>query len=268
MPDRPHQKRVRLTARDMTILEELLHLRADTLGALHHRHWRAGSDRDSARHRLSRLAAWGYIDKHPIQQPPGALVHPGDTSSGWVTVYTLTPRGVAALRRRSFAGSLLRARSIKGDIDEAAIPHQLAVNRIGELLATTLTLDHLLDLSGDRRHRPDATYRSSPDASGRCSVMLEVDLGHYSRQRILGKLRTFLADPDAKGVLFACPTESRAAWIAETLRDAHGERIMDRVQVLTFDEIKQGRLLRDALRPTNEHHLDIADACDLLPDAA
>jgi hypothetical protein len=269
MADRPHKKRLRLTTRDLQILEQLLHSRAETLGALHQQFWPQGTERDSARHRLSRLAAWGFLDKHGLEHVHPRLVHPNDnpTGSGWVTVYTLTPRGIAALRRRSLAGSTLRGRSIKGDLDDAAIPHQLAVNRVGELLGTPLLADHLVEVTGDRRHRPDATYTAHPDHGGRSTVMLEIDLGHYSRKRILGKLATFLADPDTTGVLFACPTQERANWIARTLREARGDRIMDRVQVLTFEQIHEGRFLRDALRPVSGVD-DTPSAYDQLPHPA
>jgi len=248
----PHQKKIRLTTRDVQILEELLNRRAESLGVLHDRFWAPGTNRDSARHRLTRLAAWGFIDKHALQHAHAGLLHPTDNDNGWVTVYTLTPRGVAALKRRSLAGSVLRGRSTKGDIDEAAIPHQLAVNRVADLLGTPLVAEHLLEFQGDRRHRPDGIYTTEPDKSGRSTVMLEIDLGHYSRKRIIGKVSTFLADPDAKRVLFACPTGERTAWIARTLREAYGDRIMDRVQVLSFHQIREGRLLSDAIRPSHD----------------
>lgn len=263
----PHQKKVRLTTRDLQILEELMNRKAESLGVLHDRFWAQGTSRDSARHRLTRLAAWGFIDKHALQHAHPGLLHPTDTDNGWVTVYTLSPRGIASLKRRSLAGSVLRGRSISGDIDEAAIPHQLAVNRVADLIGTTLIAEHLIEVQGDRRHRPDATYAALPDDNGRSTVMLEIDLGHYSRKRILGKLSTFLADPDAKGVLFACPTNERAAWVAHTLRQAHGDRIMDRVQVLSFRQIREGRLLHDNFKP-HRHHVAYPDITDVFPKAA
>ncbi len=202
MADWPQTKRVRLTTRDLQIFEQLLNSRAETLGTLHEQHWPPGTERDSARHRLSRLAAWGFLDKHGLEHVHPNLIHPNDNpdGSGWITVYTLTPKGVNALRRRSLAGSVLRGRSINGDLDQAAIPHQLAGNRIGRLLDTRLTADHLIEVTGDRRHRPDATYTADPDDRGRTIVTLEIDLGHYSRKRILGKLVTFLTDPDTRSV--------------------------------------------------------------------
>lgn len=252
---------VRLTPRDVQILEELMNRKAESLGALHKRFWKPGTRPDTARHRLTRLATWGFIDKHALRHQHRPLLPTDQHDTGWVTAYTLTPKGTAALRRRSIAGSALRGRSIKGDINDAAIPHQLAVNRIADLLGTAIVAEHLIELQGDRRHRPDATYTATPDQNGRATVMLEVDLGHYSRKRILGKLTTFLADPDAKGVLFACPTEQRAAWVAHTLRETHGDRIMDRVQVLTFAEIRDGRLLDPELKPAppTDKYPDIND---------
>lgn len=268
MTDRQRQRRpVRLTARDLQILEELMNRKAETLDVLHDRFWAPGTRRDTARYRLTRLAAWGFIDKHALPHRHSQLLPEDHDDTGWVTAYTLTPKGTAALRRRTIAGSVLRGRSIKGDIDDAAIPHQLAVNRVADLLGTTLLAEHLIELQGDRRHRPDATYKATPDHAGRSTVMLEIDLGHYSRKRILGKLTTFLADPDAKGVLFACPTEERAAWVAQTLREARGDRIMDRVQVLSFAQIRDGRLLAEDLRPEDPDELQ-SRSYDYLPQAA
>lgn len=245
------RRRVRLTARDLQILEQLMNRKAESLDALHRQFWAPGTRPDTARYRLQRLAGWGFIDKHALQHRHQPLLPPEQEDNGWVTAYTLTPKGTAALRRRTLAGSTLRGRSIKGDIDDTAIPHQLAVNRVADLLGTPVVAEHLIEIQGDRRHRPDATYTAAPDSRGHTTVMLEVDLGHYSRKRILGKLATFLADPDAKAVLFACPTEERAGWIAVTLREAHGDRIMDRVQALSFAQIREGRLLSDELRPSN-----------------
>ncbi len=248
MGERPKGKVVRLTARDMRLLEDLLHRRAETLGTLRERHWdQAGLD--TARRRLGVLFNAGYLHRNTIEQVPWELLHHDDRDKDHVTVYGLTPKAVSALRRRSLAGSVLRGRAITAEVNDASIPHQLAVNRIGELIGATLTCDHLLDVTSDRRHRPDATYQSTPDPAGSTTVMLEVDLGHYSRQRILGKLHAFLADPEAKAVLFACPTQTRAAWIARTIRTAHGDRIMDRVQVLSFNQIEGGRFLREDLLP-------------------
>jgi hypothetical protein len=247
--DRPRKRRLRITPRDTEIFEDLLNRRADTLASLHQRHF-ATNQKDSARNRLGQLCAWGYLERCSVPHMPDALAHPADTGA-WTSAYTLTPKAVAALRRRSLAGSTLRGRSVKVDIAEPAIPHQLAVTRIADILGATLTCEHLLEASaGQRRHRPDGAYPTAPDRHGRSVVMLEVDLGHYSRQRILGKVDAFLADPDAKGVLFACPTDIRAAWVARAIRDAHGQHAMDRLQILSFQQIKDDRLLREDLRPT------------------
>lgn len=268
MPSRnPPTRAVRLTKRDLRILEELINRKAETLAVLHQRFWDDGTRKDTARYRLDRLASWGFIDKHGLQHHHGSLLPDDQHDTGWVTAYTLTAKGTAALRRRSLAGSTLRGRSVRRDIDETAIPHQLAVNRVADLLGTTLIAEHLIELQGDRRHRPDATYTAAPDQTGRSTVMLEIDLGHYSRKRILGKLQTFLADPDAKGVLFACPTQERAAWVARTLREAHGDRIMDRVQALSFAQVREGRLLRDDLKPNNPDR-KYPDIDDLFSKAA
>lgn len=249
MARQPRKRVLRLTPRDTRIFEDLLDRRADTLGSLHERHF-PNNARESARNRLGALAAWGYLERCSLPHMPDALAHPGDQQGVWTSAYTLTPKAVAALRRRSLAGSTLRGRSVKVEIAEPAIPHQLAVTRIADILGAGVTAEHLLEgAPAHRRHRPDAAYLSQPDRRGRSIVMLEVDLGHYSRQRILGKVEAFLADPDAKAVLFACPTDLRAGWVARAIREVHGEQAMDRIQILSFHQIREGRLLRDELQP-------------------
>ena len=268
MPSRTRKPaKVRLTARDLQIFEQLLNRKAESLGAIHEQFWNTNTDLDTARYRLHQLVRTGFITRHALPHKHADLLPTDHHDTGWVTAYTLTPKGTAALKRRSLAGYHLRGRSIKGDLDDTAIPHQLAVNRVADLLGTTIVAEHLIELRGDRRHRPDATYTAAPDDNGRSTVMLEVDLGHYSRKRILGKLSTFLADPDAKGVLFACPTQERAAWVAQILRDSRGDRIMDRVQVLSFYQIQEGRLLGEHLRP-HQPIVEYPDINELLPRAA
>lgn len=274
MRERPAGKKVRITARDTRIFEDLLNRRADTLGSLQSRHW-PGAVTATARRRLGVLVAAGYLHRVVVEDIPPALRHPADTTrkdgapSHNTLAYTLTPKALSALRRRSHLGSVLRARHLTTEVHDAAILHQLAVNRVGDMLDARLTADHLLETSsGQRRHRPDATYHATPDAAGATLVMLEVDLGHYSRQRILGKVATFLANPDAKGVLLASPTTVRAAWIARVLRDEYGDRIMDRVQSLSFAQLHSGDLLREDLRPHHTPDGTLEAAYDNLPRAA
>jgi hypothetical protein len=137
------------------------------------------------------------------------------------------------------------------------------VNRVGDALGTQLLPEHALELRGvehRHRHRPDGAYRShQPDQLGRDLVFVEVDLGHYSRTRILGKLRAFLDHDEARGILIAVPTEERAELIAQWARERYGSHVMDRIQLFTLAELDAGALLdpgthpagHDAIRPGN-----------------
>ena len=119
-----------------------------------------------------------------------------------------------------------------------------------EKVPARLIGEHLLDPAGrDRRHRPDGAYHARPDADGRTLVLVEVDLGNYTRQRILGKLRTFLANEESRAAIFVTPTAERAQQIAGWIRARHGDGVMRRVQVLTLDELRDGQLLDPELSP-------------------
>ena len=80
-------------------------------------------------------------------------------------------------------------------------------------------------------------------------MFLEVDLGHYSRQRILGKVDAFLDHPDARSILFVAHNERRSSITSQWIREKYGEAIMDRVQPLTFDQIREGGWLDPGTEP-------------------
>ena len=240
---------VRLQRRDLQLFELLLERRVETLGHLHRLAFE-GKARKTARNRLIRLRQGGYIERVPLSGIDEQLLAPGDGEHPVASVYSLTPKGVAALRLRHRAGAELRGRPARGDLTDSSIPHQLAVNRTGDWLHARLIGEHLLENPGkDRRHRPDAAYHARPDAEGRTLVLVEVDLGNYTRSRILGKLRTFLANEESRGAIFVTQDAARAEQITGWIRARHGDGVMRRVQVLTFDELRDGQLLDPQLAP-------------------
>lgn len=237
---------IHLHRRDLAILETLAARRAETLPWLHTHHF-AGLSRKRARNRLGDLVAHGYLTKAVL---PDLADHDlASERSG--AVYLLGPRAPAALRLRSLAGEQLHGRRGIPRLGELSIPHQLAVNRVGDALGTQLIPDHALELRGvEHRHRPDGAYRSrQPDHLGRDLLFVEVDLGHYSRARILGKLRAFLDHPDARAILIAVPDEDRAELIGQWARDHYGSHLLDRVQLLTFAELRAGAPLARGTEP-------------------
>jgi len=243
--------KVRLQTRDLRLLELLLERRVETLGHLHRLAF-GGSARKTARNRLIRLRQGGYVERIALTEIPAELLALGDENHEPASVYRLTAKGVAALRLRHRAGAELRGRPARGDLSETSIPHQLAVNRCGDWLGAHLIGEHLLDMPAkDRRHRPDAAYHARPDADGRTLVLVEVDLGNYTRTRILGKALTFLASEDARATLIITPDAQRAAQVTAWIRARHGDAIMSRLQVLTFAELTAGQLLDPALAPVD-----------------
>jgi len=234
-------RKVHLTQRDLAILQELTTRRVDTLDALHDRHF-SGLTRERARNRLGQLSTAGFLSRHAIEQPGGRAT----------SVYTLGRSAPAALRLRSLAGEHFRGRRFTPALRETSIPHQLAINRVGDLLATTLIPEHLLEAGArdDRHHRPDAAYRAAAaDERGRDLVLVEVDLGHYSRSRILAKVQTFLAHDQARSTLFVTTSAERAELIGRWIRDAHGAAVMERIQLCTLDELEDGHPLDPGTEP-------------------
>lgn len=242
-------KHVRLNARDLEIFQTLLSRRVETLGHLNRLVF-SGLARKTARNRLIRLRQGGYIERVAIEHLPPELRTEGDFHHPQTSVYRLTAKGIAALRLRHRAGSQLRGGPPPRDLSDASIPHQLAVNRLGDWLGADLIGEHQIEGAGnDRRHRPDAAYRTTPDKSGRDLVLLEVDLGNYTQTRILGKVATFLTNDHARAAIIVTPDQHRAAKVAAWIRQAHGDSVAGRLKVLTLDEVKDGRLLNGELAP-------------------
>jgi Replication-relaxation len=236
-------RKTALTIRDVALLQELVERRAESLSYLESRYFRGV--RKTARNRLRRLELGGYVSRREVE----TIEHPGRLGS----VYTLGPAARAALRLRSpYAAEAWLGRRFSATLPDSSLPHQVATNRVGDWLGARLLPEHLLPVHkpNAQRHRPDGVYRcAAPDSMGRQLVFLEVDLGHYSRQRILGKIDAFLDHPDARSILFVSRSERRRAITAQWIREQYGEAIMDRVQPLVFDQIKEGGWLDPGTEP-------------------
>lgn len=191
-----HRKRgVHLTRRDLQVLEALVTRRAETLTWIQEQHF-DGLSRKRALNRLGDLAAAGYLKRVTITVP-GA--------KGPESAYTLGPSGKAALELRSLAGEHFRHRRFNPTLRDSSIPHQILVNRVADWLGADLIPEHLLPMSSKEqwRHKPDGVYTAlTPREDTHPTrtlpmIWLEVDLGHYSRDRIKGKVRAFHDDPEA-----------------------------------------------------------------------
>ena len=157
---------VRLQRRDLELFELLLERRVETLGHLHRLAF-DGKAQKTARNRLIRLRQGGYIERVALSGIDGQLLAEGDSEHPVASVYRLTPKGIAALRLRHRAGAELRGRPPRGDLTDPSIPHQLAVNRVGDWLHARLIGEHELDPAGkDRRHRPDGAYHAGRTQTG------------------------------------------------------------------------------------------------------
>jgi hypothetical protein len=224
VPERRH-----LHQRDLAIFETLLDRRAETLDFLAEAYF--GGVRKSAVNRLGELRAAGYLQRIKLT----VLDAPAPQN-----IYTLAPKGRTALRLRSLAADRLGGRR-DTSLSQRSIPHQIATNRVGDWLGAELIPEALIGCSGDRRHRPDAAYAARErDAHERGLVFVEVDLGHYSRARVLEKLRSFLGHEGARSILFITPDVERRAEVARWVREAYGEAVMQRVQPLTLDQVRDG----------------------------
>ena len=206
-----------LTRRDLQVLELLVTRRAETLAWIHEQHF-AGLSRKRALNRLGDLTAAGYLKRVTVTVPGARRPE---------SAYTLGPRGKAALELRSLAGEHFRHRRFNPTLRDSSIPHQILVNRVADWLGADLTPEHLLPMSTKEqwRHKPDGVYPAQDPASGRM-VWLEIDLGHYSRERINGKVQSFRRDEEAGHLLLVTHTAARADQLARWLNTARVSRSM------------------------------------------
>lgn len=205
----PHGFRsVHLTTRDLAVLEWLVVRRAACVDELHREHFDAAS-RKRAVNRLSELVAGGFLHRVRLEVP--------DELGGAVreqSIYTLGPKARAALEIRSLSSEHFRFRPFNPTLRDSSIPHQLVVNRVCDLLQVDAIPEHLLPVAADKdamRHKPDAAWERNVNESEpwKNKVLLEVDLGHYSRERVLGKLRSFVNRPDGLSMVIVVPTTRR-----------------------------------------------------------
>lgn len=240
---RTRQRGVHLTSRDLQVLELLVTRRAETLAWIHEQHF-AGLSRKRALNRLGDLAAAGYLRRVTVTVPGATRPE---------SAYTLGPRGKAALELRSLAGEHFRHRRFNPTLRDSSIPHQILVNRVADWLGADLTPEHLLPMTSKEqwRHKPDGVYQAlnpredSHPTRTRAMVWLEVDLGHYSRERIKGKLRAFHADEEAGHLLLVTHTAARANQIARWLNT---ERFGRAITIASLTElIADPELARNAL---------------------
>jgi hypothetical protein len=210
---RPRKRGVHLTRRDLEVMEQLVIRRAETLDWIHGEFF-DGLSRKRVLNRLGELVAAGYLGRVTVTVPGAARPE---------SAYTLGPKGKTSLELRSLSGEHFRHRRFNPILRDSSIPHQIVVNRVADFLGADLIPEHLLSMPTKEgwRHKPDGVYVAA-EADGRGPlVWLEVDLGHYSRDRLLGKLRAFHEAKDAGRFLIVTHTPTRANQIASWLR---GER--------------------------------------------
>lgn len=238
---------VHLHRRDIELLELLAERRVETLAALHERLW-PNATRKTAHKRLWQLSQAGYL-QHLARYDDADTSRTAGGRPAAQHLYLLGAKAPTALRLRDSQAHLLARRRVKAGMPDGLIDHQLATNRVGDWLGTRLMSETDAAAGLERRLRPDAAYRATADDAGRDIVLIEVDLGHYSRSRVLDKLQGFFEHPDARSILFATPAEDRADQIARWIREAYGPEGMRRVQVFSFDELRSGALLDPGTAP-------------------
>jgi hypothetical protein len=239
---------VRLQPRDIAILEALIERRCETFDYLHE-HFFPGLSRKRALNRLRDL------------QRAGLLERGGDVCL-WglptpVSIYQLGKAAKPVLELHSLLGEHFHGRSFGSLWLDFNWPKQIAINRIGDWLGIQLLPEPLFTGGPtSRRHwsRPDAIYQSAePDVQGRDHVYVIADLGGATPDRQLAKVKAFLDDPKTRSLLHINPTEQGSARAAEAIRQAFGDRIMDEVQPLTFEMIREGGWLDPGTEPLGGH---------------
>lgn len=246
--DRVMARKVHLHARDLEIIETLLERRVETLDWLHGTFW-PEHQRVTARNRLNELHRAGYVQRISRVQPGRAPEEKG--RQPLETFFAIGPKAAAALRLRGMAGEHLRGVRLRPGLPDSQLDHQLMVNRVGDWLgAKFLPGAAPGGPARGHRHRPDAAYRArEADDAGRDVVLVEIDLGHYSRQRILAKVATFLANREARAILFAVPSRARGFEVARWVREHYGREVMDRVRVRDFASLRAGARVEAGTEP-------------------
>ncbi len=248
---RRRRRNLHITCRDVSVFELLVARRVETLDALHELAF-PGVSRKRALNRLGELVSSGFLDRR-------SAVLPGSDSLR--SVYFLTPRGRAALQLRGSVGhsDWLRTRQWKLDLGEASIPHQIITNRVCDWLGAHAMPEHLLPpvrpINGRPGPRPDAIYQArEADADDRKLVWLEVDLGHYNKQRIIQKVTAGVRDEESRFLLIACPTPERKKQVLSMIIQRFDHNLWDHVAVMSFDEIRAGEAPDNnpGLLPTDE----------------
>ncbi len=84
---------------------------------------------------------------------------------------------------------------IRGDLDTAE----------ERLLFAT----ELIEVDTEARARLAVVRALSGDKKGRVYVAVEIDLGHYNRQRVLDKLRAFKQEENSREMWRVAPTDER-----------------------------------------------------------
>lgn len=231
-PVRSRKRAVHITDRDLRIMEHLVIRRVETLDAIHEEFFSCLT-RKRALNRLGELVAGGFLHRVRLAVPD-RLGGPEREQS----VYTLGPRARAAIELRSPAGEHFRFRRFNPTLRDSSIPHQVATNRIVDLLRADQVPEHLMPPAASRdamRNKPDALWERPDPIGGTADVvLLEVDLGHYSRERILGKARTF-ATSSAREVLLVVPTRTRVRQVSRWLDEGSVRR--DSIHLMTFTEL-------------------------------
>lgn len=210
-------RRVALQRRDLAILEELVLRRAETLDELHERFF-AGLSRKRAVNRLAQLARAGYL------HPADVVLH-GEART--TRAYTLGPKARAALELRSLSSEHFRFRRWNPTLRDSSIPHQIVVNRLGRALRLDWIPEHLLPVTepSGARHRPDAVAEGVRQDGSPGLVGFEIDLGHYSSQRLEGKLAAWRQLPDADVLVIVVPDAARRERVSRWLGESRDLRV-------------------------------------------
>lgn len=232
-------KQVRLYPRDIEVLELLADRDIETLDFLHERLW-SDCNRKSAYNRLRALANAGYLEHVKRADPAAPKTWTGARPAS-EHLFTLGLKAPTALRIRGREAVALGRRHRRGGIPAALIDHQLATNRVADTLGVRLMSEHDASIGlydEYRKHRPDGAYRALPDTRGRDLVLVEIDLGHYSRDRIEKKAMASLAHERARAMLIVVPTQERATQVRGWVWNHVGINLSDRFSVCTFEQLR------------------------------
>ena len=237
-----------LQERDRLVLSLLLERRYETLDFLHERCF-DGLSRKRVLNRLGDLIRAGYLERESFPMYDAG----GENRS----VYWLTPMAEQLVVVGAALAHDLNGRRFGCPVARTSVPHQIAINRVGDWLGTRFVSETLAGFpeTNDRTGRPHATYITSASEGPRDVVFVVVDLTSNVRWYMPERLRVFAAHRRARALVLITSDPVRSLEL-DSWMTAVGRGYVTRLYLYTIADVQSDRCpVRRHLPP--RHDLDL-----------